>query len=119
MGIGENGHLAFNDPPADFSTTNLVHVVELDELCRRQQVSEGHFPTIDDVPQDAISLTVPAILSADVIVCTVPELRKAAAVRDALLGPISSKCPASALRKHREVYMFMDIESSTYLGDLV
>ena len=117
VGIGENGHLAFNDPPADFSSPSLAHIVELDERCRRQQVSEGHFQAIEDVPQHAISLTVPAILSADVIVCIVPELRKAVAVRDALLGPVSPQCPASALRKHGEVHMFLDLESSSLLSD--
>ena len=100
IGIGENGHLAFNDPPADFETQALVHIVTLDQACRQQQVGEGHFPTVADVPAQALSMTIPAILSAQTISCVVPNQRKAAAVRCALEGPISPDCPASILRRH-------------------
>ncbi len=116
IGIGENGHLAFNDPPADFDTPNLVHVVTLDEACRRQQVGEGHFATIQDVPQQALSLSIPAILSARAISCVVPDQRKAQAVCCALEGPLSPDCPASALRLHQNCRLYLDFDSASALA---
>jgi len=98
MGIGENGHLAFNDPPADFQTTEVIQIVTLDEACRRQQWNEGHFDTLDDVPRQALSLTVPALLASDHLLVIVPETRKAPAVKAALEGPITPQCPASILQ---------------------
>lgn len=116
IGIGENGHLAFNDPPADFESPNLVNVVNLDEACRRQQVGEGHFATLEEVPQQALSLSIPAILAARVISCVVPDLRKAEAVQCALEGPISPQCPASALRKHANCRLYLDFDSASRLS---
>ena len=116
MGIGENGHLAFNDPPADFETTETVHVVNLDLACRRQQVGEGHFATIDDVPMQALSLTVPALLAAKRVLVVVPERRKAAAVKAALQGPVTPSCPASILQTQPHARLYLDRESSSLLG---
>jgi glucosamine-6-phosphate deaminase len=99
LGIGENGHLAFNDPPvANFSDPLDVKVVELDAACRAQQVHEGHFPGLEAVPSHAITVTIPALLRAGRVLAIVPEGRKAQPVRDALTGPVSPGCPASALR---------------------
>jgi glucosamine-6-phosphate deaminase len=109
IGIGENGHLAFNDPPvADFHDQKLVKVVELDEACRQQQLGEGWFPTLDDVPTHALSLTIPAIMRAKAISCVVPDERKAQAVKDALYGEISTACPASILRTHENAVLWLD-----------
>jgi glucosamine-6-phosphate deaminase len=116
MGIGENGHIAFNDPPADFTTTRLVHIVELDEACRRQQVGEGHFASLDDVPRRALSLTVPALLRPPHVLAIVPERRKAAAVRAALEGPVSPVCPASILRTQPHVRLYLDRDSASLLS---
>ncbi|OQA46857.1 MAG: Glucosamine-6-phosphate deaminase 1 [Chloroflexi bacterium ADurb.Bin325] len=116
IGIGENGHLAFNDPPADFETSAAVHIVQLDEACRRQQVGEGHFATLADVPTRALSLTIPAILAARAISCVVPDRRKAEAVRCTLAGPITPACPASALRTHTDVRLYLDRESAALVG---
>ncbi len=116
IGIGENGHLAFNDPPADFETPARVHVVALDEACRRQQVGEGHFPTLADVPTRALSLTIPAILAARAISCVVPDRRKSEAVRCTLAGPITPACPASALRTHTDVRLYLDRESAALVN---
>ena len=115
VGIGENGHLAFNDPPADFATRELVRVVTLDEACRRQQVGEGHFPTLADVPTQALSLSIPAILAARIISGVVPDARKAAAVRRALEEDVSPWCPASALRRHGDCTLFLDTQSASAL----
>lgn len=113
MGIGENGHLAFNEPyQVDFLDRRWVRVVELDEVSRRQQVSEGHFSTISAVPSKAISLTIPALLAASNVVVSVPEGRKAEAVQAALTGPISESCPASILREQKHAWLFLDSESS-------
>jgi glucosamine-6-phosphate deaminase len=99
LGIGENGHLAFNDPPvADFNDPLDVKVVELDVPCRQQQVNEGHFPDLATVPTHALTVTIPALLRARAVLAIVPEARKAEPVRAALIGPISTSCPASALR---------------------
>ncbi len=108
LGIGENGHLAFNDPPADFESPHLVNVVTLDRVCRMQQVGEGHFASLDDVPQCALSLSIPAILSAKAISCIALDRRKAEVVRAALEGPITPDCPASVLRCHPKVYFYLD-----------
>lgn len=116
LGIGENGHLAFNDPPADFQTPELIHVVNLDLKCRMQQVGEGHFLTLEDVPKRAITLTVPALLGVKHVLAVVPEARKAAAVKAALEGPITPDCPASILRTHPHVTMYLDRESAALLN---
>lgn len=116
LGIGENGHLAFNDPPvADFEDRKFVKIVKLDEGCRRQQVGEGHFPSVEAVPQYAISLTIPALCSAQKVFAIAPEKRKALAVRDALTGPIATQCPASYLRTQKQATLFLDEESSSLL----
>lgn len=115
LGIGENGHLAFNDPPADFQTDKLIHVVTLDETCRQQQVGEGHFATFDDVPKQALSLTVPALLSAGHVMALVPEARKAVAVQAALEGPITEMCPASILRTQAHANLYLDKDSAALL----
>ncbi len=116
LGIGENGHLAFNDPPADFETDKLIHIVELDERCRMQQVGEGHFASLDDVPRRAISLTVPALLSARQVLGVVPEARKAEAVKAALEGPVTPYCPASILRTQPHVTLYLDRDSASLLS---
>ncbi len=115
IGIGENGHIAFNDPPADFDTDKAYLVIKLDEKCRRQQLGEGWFSALADVPQYAISMGVRQILKSDAIVNTVPGLRKAEAVRDALEGGITNLCPASILRTHPAVTTFLDRDSSSLL----
>ena len=115
MGIGENGHLAFNDPPADFTTTSTMQVVTLDEACRLQQVGEGHFARLDDVPQEALSLTVPALLMPPHVLVVAPERRKAAAVRAALEGPLTPGCPASILRTASQARLYLDRESAALL----
>jgi glucosamine-6-phosphate deaminase len=115
-GIGENGHLAFNDPPvADFDDDRDVKVVALDEASRRQQVGEGHFATIDDVPTHAITVTIPALLRAGRVLVIVPEARKARPVRDVLYGPVSTACPASILRRRPNATLYLDLESSALL----
>jgi glucosamine-6-phosphate deaminase len=115
IGIGENGHLAFNDPPADFETDAAYHVVPLDEACRRQQVGEGWFASLDEVPKRAISMTIREILRAQRIVCSVPDARKADAVRDAIEGPLTNQCPASILRQHPRATLLLDVASATLL----
>ena len=115
VGIGENGHLAFNDPPADFDTREPYIVVSLDEACRRQQVGEGWFDTIDDVPTRAISMSVRQILEARHILCIVPDLRKAEAVRASVEGPVTPSVPASILQTHAHVDLFLDRASSSLL----
>jgi glucosamine-6-phosphate deaminase len=115
LGIGENGHLAFNDPPADFTTDRLIHVVELDEACRRQQVGEGHFATLESVPRQALSLTIPALLASRHVLGIVPERRKATAVKAALEGPITPDCPASILRRQAHARLYLDRESAALL----
>lgn len=112
LGIGENGHLAFNDPPADFQTKELIHVVDLDLACRTQQVNEGHFPTLNDVPKQALSLTVPALLAAKQVLAVVPEKRKARAIQMALTGPITPNCPASILRTQPHAILYLDQDSA-------
>ena len=113
LGIGENGHLAFNDPPvADFSDPQDVKVVELDRACRMQQVGEGHFPNLDAVPTHAMTVTIPALLRAGQVIAVVPEARKAAAVRAALTGPVTTACPASALRTAAQATLHLDPDSA-------
>ena len=116
MGIGENGHIAFNDPPvADFADPAWVKIVELDAACRRQRVGEGHFAGLDDVPTHALTLTVPALLAPRALQVVVPERRKAEAVRAALTGPVSTACPASILREQAHAVLFLDPESAALL----
>jgi glucosamine-6-phosphate deaminase len=116
LGIGENGHLAFNDPPvADFEDPVDVKVVTLDEACRRQQVNEGHFPTDADVPARAMTVTIPALLRADRVLAVVPEARKAEPVRAALEGPVTTACPASILQRTPQATVFLDADSGARL----
>ena len=118
LGIGENGHLAFNDPPyADFDDDAWVKVVELDERSRRQQVGEGHFRSLDEVPTHAVTLTIPALLAAGRVLAIVPEARKAEAVHVALDGPITEECPASILRETPHAHLYLDTDSAGMLVD--
>jgi glucosamine-6-phosphate deaminase len=113
MGIGENGHLAFNDPPyADFDDPVWVKVVQLDERSRRQQVGEGHFAGLADVPTHAVTLTIPALLAAKSVLCIVPEARKAEAVHASLRGPVTEDCPASILRTQPHARLYLDRDSA-------
>jgi glucosamine-6-phosphate deaminase len=113
LGFGENGHLAFNDPPfADFHDPVWVKVVKLAEASRRQQVGEGHFASLDEVPTHAMTLTIPALLAARRVLSIVPEARKAEAVHRALYGPISEECPASILRQAPHAHLFLDTDSA-------
>lgn len=115
VGIGENGHLAFNDPPADFETEQPYLVVNLDDACRRQQLGEGWFPTFDDVPTQAVSMSIRQILKSRAIVCTVPDERKAQAVHDCFTGEVSPLHPASSLRTHPHCTVFLDDDSASLL----
>lgn len=116
VGIGENGHLAFNDPPADFDTEQPYIVVDLDEACRRQQLGEGWFPKLDDVPRRAISMSIRQILKSRCIICTVPDQRKAVAVRNTLEGEITNRVPASVLRRHGDCHLFLDEQAASLLS---
>lgn len=107
-GIGENGHLAFNDPPADFETDEPYILVTLDEACRRQQMGEGWFPTLADVPQTAISMSIRQMMKSDTLILSVSDTRKAEALKGALEGPLSNLCPASIIREHGDCRLFMD-----------
>ena len=115
VGIGENGHLAFNDPPADFTTERAYIVVTLDEPCKQQQVGEGWFATSADVPTRAISMSIPQILQAREIVCVVPDARKAKAVHECVDLPVSPLHPASALQQHPRTTLFLDQASAAML----
>jgi len=115
VGIGENGHLAFNDPPADFETEEPYLVVNLDEACRRQQLGEGWFAALDDVPKRAISMSVRQILKAKRILCIVPDARKALAVKACFEGEISPLAPASILRTHADTTVYLDSHSAALL----
>jgi glucosamine-6-phosphate deaminase len=116
MGIGENGHVAFNDPPvADFCDRLAVKPVELDEICRNQQVHDGCFASLEDVPTTAITLTVPTLMSGKHLFCIVPAKTKANAVRATLCGEIGEHCPATALRRHESAVLYLDGESSALL----
>lgn len=112
VGIGENGHLAFNDPPADFDTVDPFIVVDLDEKCRTQQVNEGWFQSLADVPTRAISMSIAEILRSKTIICSVPDERKAEVVKETLEGPITNLCPASILRKHPATHLLLDANSA-------
>ncbi len=112
-GIGENGHLAFNDPPGDFETRDAYIVVNLDEACRMQQVGEGWFDSVRDVPRQAISMSISRIMDAACIVASVPDLRKAQAVKQTIEGPIGPECPASILRRHRDCRLLLDRDSAS------
>lgn len=114
-GIGENGHLAFNDPPADFETTQPYIAVTLDETCRRQQLGEGWFPNLDSVPQRAISMSIRQIMVSRKIILSAPEARKAEAVRDAVEGPVTPACPASIVQRHPDVTLHLDVASASLL----
>jgi glucosamine-6-phosphate deaminase len=116
VGIGENGHLAFNDPPADFETEDPYLVVALDEACRRQQVGEGWFGSIDEVPTHALSMSIRQILKAREIICIVPDGRKAVPVKATLEGPVTPMVPASAMLRHPNVTMYLDAASAALLG---
>ena len=115
VGIGENGHLAFNDPPADFETERAYIVIDLDERCRRQQLGEGWFPTLDDVPRRAVSMSVRQCMKSKCIINTVPDLRKAEAVKMALEGPVTNMCAASMLQRHPDCRTFLDRDSASLL----
>jgi len=116
MGIGENGHIAFNDPPvADFEDPLTVKQVELDEACRTQQVNDGCFAKFEDVPTHAYTLTIPTLMSARFLVCSVPGSTKSAAVSKMFLGPVSASCPASVLRLHSNCFCFFDAQSAVEL----
>jgi len=116
VGIGENGHLAFNDPPADFETDDPYIVVDLDEACRQQQVGEGWFRSVDEVPRQAISMSIKQILKSRNILCIVPDKRKAEAVRASVESEVSPLKPASILQQHPSVTLYLDRESSSLLG---
>ncbi len=116
VGIGENGHLAFNDPPADFEIESPYIVVNLDAACRQQQFGEGWFPTFEDVPQQAISMSIKQIMKSHEIVCVVPDARKANAVKACLEGEISPLAPASILRTHSNVTVYLDNDSAALLS---
>ena len=117
LGIGENGHLAFNDPPvADFADEQVVKVVVLDPSCRRQQVDEGHFAGDDDVPARALTVTIPALLRAERVLAIVPEARKAVPVRAAVEGPVTTACPASILQRTPHATIFLDPDSAHLLS---
>ena len=116
LGIGENGHLAFNDPPvADFNDPALVKVVELDATCRQQQVNDGCFPSLAEVPTHALTLTIPALTSARTLVCSVPGPRKAAAAVATVRGPIGTACPATVMRRHSAATLYLDADSAALL----
>ena len=116
LGIGENGHVAFNDPPvADFSDPVLVKKVALDPVCRQQQVNDGCFADLSQVPTHALTLTVPALMGGKRLFCVVPASTKAQAVRGTLYGPISEACPASALRRHGGAVLYLDPDSAALL----
>ncbi len=115
VGIGENSHLAFNDPPADFETDDAYLVVSLNEACRRQQMGEGWFPTLNDVPEKAISMSIKQIMKAKAIICSVPDLRKADAVKKTVEGDISPEIPASIMRNHEATWLFLDKDSAWML----
>ena len=117
LGVGENGHLAFNDPPvANFSDKRSVNIVALDNACRMQQVNEGHFPDLESVPQYALTLTIPALCSAEKVICLAPEKRKAKPIRAALEDPVSTRCPTSYLRRCQNATLYLDTESSSLLS---
>lgn len=116
VGIGENSHLAFNDPPADFETEEAYLVVKLDEDCRKQQMGEGWFATINDVPEKAISMSIKQIMKSKAIICCVPDFRKAEAVKKTVESKISPMVPASIMRQHDATWLYLDIDSASMLA---
>lgn len=116
MGVGENGHIAFNDPPvARFDDPHWVKLVKLDDACKMQQVKEGHFPSLETVPPYAFTLTVPALMAAKAILCLAPEKRKAVPVKNLLEGPVTTACPASILRQQPHATLLLDTDSASLL----
>jgi len=116
VGIGENGHLAFNDPPADFDTELPYIIVELDEACRQQQFGEGWFASLEEVPRTAISMSIKQIMKSAAIICTVPDERKARAVKQCFEGEVTPMHPASILRKHPDTYVYLDEPAASLLS---
>lgn len=122
VGIGENGHLAFNDPPANFDTEEPYLTVNLDQACRLQQMNEGWFGSIDEVPQQAISMSIRQIMKSKVIICSVPDKRKADAVKNCLTGEVTNMHPASILQNHESCHVYLDKDSASLIsihGDTV
>src|SRR5438132_13792698 len=117
VGVGENGHLAFNDPPADFETEEPYVVVELDETCRRQQIGEGWFSSLEQVPREAISMSIRQILKSANILCIVPDERKAKAVKDSLEGEVGPSHPAAVLQQHPHTTTYLDPDSASILSE--
>lgn len=117
VGIGENGHLAFNDPPADFDTEQSYLIVNLDESCRKQQMNEGWFETLEEVPRQAISMSVKQIMKSKHIICSVPDGRKAEAVKNSLEQKVNHQFPASILQQHSNCMLFLDQDSASLLSD--
>jgi len=115
VGIGENGHLAFNDPPADFSTKEPYIVVNLDKACRMQQMGEGWFASLEDVPKQAISMSIQQILKSKAIICSVPDKRKAKAVKAATESKVTNKVPSSILQEHPATWMYLDKDAASLL----
>ena len=116
LGIGENGHLAFNDPAvADFNDPKMVKIVELDDVCRQQQVNDGCFPNLDAVPKNAMTMTMSLIMSIPQAICVVPTIRKADAVHNAIYGEVTTACPASILRNHPSATLYLDADSASKL----
>ena len=116
LGIGENGHLAFNDPAvADFNDPKMVKIVELDDVCRQQQVNDGCFPSLDAVPKQAMTMTMSLIMGIPQAICVVPTVRKADAVHNALYGEVTTACPASILRQHPSAVLYLDSDSASKL----
>jgi glucosamine-6-phosphate deaminase len=115
VGIGENGHLAFNDPPADFEENDPYIIVDLDDACRRQQLGEGWFASLDEVPLCAISMSIKQIMKSKAIICTVPDQRKAQAVHDCFAGDVTPLHPASILRQHQSAYVYLDAAAASKL----
>ena len=119
VGIGENGHLAFNDPPAEFEEEACFKIVNLDKASRIQQMGEGWFDTIEEVPSRAITMTIPAIMSSSVIMCVVPDERKAAAVKNTITEAVSPLRPASVLRRHPQAVLFLDKASLSLSSEIM
>jgi glucosamine-6-phosphate deaminase len=116
IGIGENGHIAFNDPPADFKTTKPYIVVRLDEACRKQQFGEGWFKSLKEVPKEAVSMSVRQIMKSKTIICSVPDERKSRAVQACLQGPVTPQAPGSILQRHRHATVYLDRQSASRLN---
>lgn len=117
VGIGENGHLAFNDPPADFETEDPYIIVDLDLACRNQQFGEGWFKSIEEVPKQAISMSIRQIMKSKTIICSAPDLRKAQAVKNCLDGPVTNLCPASILQEHSDCEIWLDKDSASLMAN--